>query len=76
MRKRTTKNLNASPCSMNQNATSNPTLNRIVTIVSQSFLAHHSVSKKQTPRTILAIFEATMLKPQNVSKPPINEEPR
>ncbi|KAI4659779.1 uncharacterized protein J4E79_006315 [Alternaria viburni] len=58
-------NLNASPCSMNQKAT-----------INQSFLAHHSVSKKQTPSTILATLDATMLKPQKVSRAPINEEPK
>jgi hypothetical protein len=72
----TTMNHNASPCSINQNATSNPTLNKMVTIVSQSFLAHHSVNKKHTPSTILATLLATMLKPQKVSKAPIKEEPR
>lgn len=61
---------------MNQNATSNPTLSRMVTIVNQSFLAHHNVSRKHTPSTILATLEATMLKPQNVSKAPINEDPK
>jgi hypothetical protein len=76
VRGHTTTNLNACPCSINQHPTSNPTLSKIVTIVNQSFLAHQSVSKKQTPSTILATLLATMLKPQKVNKAPINELPR
>ena len=69
-------NRRASPCFMNQKAINKPTAMRIVTIVSQSFLAHHNVSRKQTPRTILATLLATMLKPQKISKPPIRLDPR
>lgn len=69
-------NLSASPCSMNQNAMSKPTARRMVTMVSQSLRAHHSVNKKQTPSTMLATLLATMLKPQKVKSAPISELPR
>jgi hypothetical protein len=61
---------------MNQQAISNPTARRIVTIVSQSLLAHQSVSRKQTPKTILATLLATMSNPQNMSRAPMREDPR
>jgi hypothetical protein len=72
----TTINLNASPCSMNQNATNNPTATKIVTIVNQSLRAHQSVNKKHTPSTILATLLATMLNPANISNAPIKLDPR
>jgi hypothetical protein len=37
---------------------------------------YQSVSKKQTPRTILATLLATISNPQNVSNIPITEEPK
>jgi hypothetical protein len=67
---------NGSACLINQQATSNPTAIKIVTIVSQSFRAHHSVSRKHTPSTRLAILLATISKPQNMRRAPMSEEPR
>lgn len=74
--KPTTTKRRGAACLINQHATRSPTARRMVTIVSQSFRAHHSVSKKQTPRTMLAILLATMLKPQKVSRAPIRLDPR
>ena len=71
-----TTNLSGSAWSMNQHAMSSPTAARIVPIVSQSLLAHHSVSRKQTPRTMLAILLATISKPQNMRSAPMREDPR
>jgi len=65
-----------SACLINQHATNNPTANKIVMIVSQSLRAHHSVNRKQTPSTILAILLATMSNPQNMRSAPMREEPR
>ena len=72
----TTTNLSGSACLINQHATNNPTASKIVMIVNQSFRAHHSVSKKHTPSTILATLLATILNPQNVSSAPIRLDPR
>lgn len=58
---------------MNQKATITPTANRMVRIVSQSFLPHQSVSRKKTPTTIEAIFEATMSNPQKTSAAPMRD---
>ena len=73
--KSTTKR-NGSACAMNQHATSRATLNSTVIIVSQSLRAHHNVSKKHTPKAILATLLATMSNPQKISNAPINEDPR
>jgi hypothetical protein len=40
------------------------------------FLAHHNVKSKQTPRKILAILDAKMLKPHMTRIAPIKEDPR
>ncbi len=45
-------------------------------MVSQSRRPHHSVSKKHTPTTMLAILLALMLNPAKVSSAPISDEPR
>ena len=71
-----TKKRNGSACLMNQHAISSPTLSRTVMMVSQSLRAHHNVSRKQTPRTILATLLATISNPQKISRAPINEDPR
>ena len=73
--KSTTKR-NGSACLINQHATSKATLNSTVTMVSQSLRAHHSVSKKHTPRAILATLLATISNPQKISSAPISEDPR
>lgn len=68
--------LNASACAMNQHPTNNPTAARIVPIVNQSLLPHHSVSKKHPPTTKLATLLATISNPQNVNSAPISELPK
>ena len=71
-----TTNLNGSACSINQNATIKATANKIVPIVNQSLFPHHKVSKKHTPKTIEATFDATISKPQKMRSAPMREEPR
>jgi hypothetical protein len=66
----------ASPLAINQQPTRSPVARRIVMIVSQSLRAHQSVNKKQTPSTMDATFEATMLKPQKTRRPPMSDDPR
>ncbi len=71
-----TTNRSASACAINQHPTNSPTAARIVPMVSQSRRPHHSVSKKHTPTTMLAILLALMLNPAKVSSAPISDEPR
>jgi hypothetical protein len=40
------------------------------------FFAHHNVKSKQTPKKILAILDAKMLKPHMTRIAPIKEDPR
>ena len=61
--------------SSNQQATNNPTASNTVTMVNQSLRAHQSVSRKQTPKTILATLLATISKPAKINNAPIIEEP-
>lgn len=71
-----TRKRRGSACAMNQNPMSRATATKMVPIVSQSFLPHQRVSRKQTPSTMLATLLATMSNPQKVRTMPMSEEPR
>ena len=49
---------------------------RTIDTYSQSLLAHHSVNKKNTARTIEATLLALVLKPHAIRHAPMKDEPR
>jgi hypothetical protein len=51
-------------------------MNRMPIARVSQFLAHHKVKSKQTPKNILAILDAKMLKPHMTRIAPIKEDPR
>lgn len=72
----TTNHLKASAWAMNQQAINKPIASRIVPIVNQSFRAHQSVKRKQTPRTKLATLLATISNPAKIKRAPMMDDPR